>query len=76
MTLQDEQQIYLVSDGGEENGLGYYGWVIVTENQILVKHKGHAADNPRLIESLRTKSVGALTIICCYVVAVVDCFVL
>ena len=61
--LQDEQKIYLVSDGGEENGLGYFGWVIASETEILVKHKGHAAGNPSLVESLRTKSVGVLSII-------------
>ena len=61
--LQDDQKLYLVSDGGEENGLGYFGWVIASETEILVKHKGHAAGNPSLIESLRTESVGALSII-------------
>ena len=64
MSLQDKHIIYLVSDGGEENGLGYFGWVIATKNKILIKHKGHAAGNLSLIESLRIKSVGALSIFC------------
>ena len=64
LALQDEQLIYLVLDRGEENGLGYFGYVIATDNKILIKHRGHAAGNPSLIESLRTKSVGALSILC------------
>ena len=53
-----------MSDGGEENKLGYFQWVIATENELLIKHKGHAAGNPSLIKSLRTKSIGAISIFC------------
>ena len=55
LTLQDKQKIYLVSNGGEENGFGYLRLVIATETKILVKHKKHAAVNPSLIKSLRPR---------------------
>ena len=45
-----------MSDGGEENRLEYYEWVIATNDKILVKHKGQAAENHKLIKSLRTES--------------------
>eukprot|EP00957_Ditylum_brightwellii_P186557 14203919-Ditylum_brightwellii.AAC.1 len=61
--LQDGIQLFLVSDGGAIDGLQYYGWVIGTHMDVLVKHKGHAPGNPDLIESLQTESVGALTTI-------------
>lgn len=54
--------VYLVSDGGEDNGLGYYGWVIATKDDIIVEHKGHAYGNKRLIKFLRTESIGVLSI--------------
>ena len=50
--LDTAGRLYFVSDGGKTDGLGYFGWVIATEMEILVKHKGHASRNPTLIESL------------------------
>eukprot|EP00957_Ditylum_brightwellii_P204819 15340962-Ditylum_brightwellii.AAC.2 len=50
--LQDDIQQFLVSGGGAVDELGYFGWVIGTHMDVLVKHKGHAPGNPDLIESL------------------------
>eukprot|EP00957_Ditylum_brightwellii_P210124 15364594-Ditylum_brightwellii.AAC.1 len=62
--LTDEITLFLVSDGGAENGFGYFEWVIGTYMEVLVQHKGHAKGNPNLIESLRTESIGALSLLC------------
>eukprot|EP00957_Ditylum_brightwellii_P199530 15209891-Ditylum_brightwellii.AAC.1 len=55
-TLTKINIVCLVSDGGKESRLGYFGWVIGTHTESLVRNKGHTAGNPNLIESLRTES--------------------
>eukprot|EP00957_Ditylum_brightwellii_P204667 15340346-Ditylum_brightwellii.AAC.1 len=60
---QDNIQLFLVSDGGEIDGLGYFGWVIGTHMDVQVKHKGHIPGDPDLIESLQIKNVGALSLL-------------
>ena len=56
MTLADALQlgldIWLVTDGGDTDGNGYYGWVIATDTHILVKGKGLSPGNQELNESL------------------------
>eukprot|EP00957_Ditylum_brightwellii_P146701 11167084-Ditylum_brightwellii.AAC.1 len=37
--LQSDEAIYFVTDGGETNGIGYYGWVIANVLEILVESK-------------------------------------
>ena len=64
--IQGNEMLYLVLDGGQDNGPGYYGWVIATKEQIVIEHKGHAPGNKRLIKSLRTESVGVLSMACLY----------
>eukprot|EP00978_Attheya_sp_CCMP212_P028536 scaffold98748_cov59-Attheya_sp.AAC.1 len=49
-------------DGGAKDGKGYLGWVIATKDTILWKCKGKANGNPHQMESLRTESVGMLSI--------------
>eukprot|EP00957_Ditylum_brightwellii_P148607 11314322-Ditylum_brightwellii.AAC.1 len=61
--LKDEIKVFLVSDGGEVDGLSYFGWVMGTHTEELVHHKGHAAGNPNLFESLRSESIGALSLL-------------
>eukprot|EP00957_Ditylum_brightwellii_P013743 1036150-Ditylum_brightwellii.AAC.1 len=61
--LSETLSLYLVSNRGKESGLGYFGWVICTHTESLVQNKDHAADNPNLIESLCTESVGALSLL-------------
>eukprot|EP00957_Ditylum_brightwellii_P211821 15366640-Ditylum_brightwellii.AAC.1 len=64
MVLNDEITLFLVPDGGTENGYGYFGWVIVSHMDILAQHSGHAAGNLDLMESLQTESIGALSLLC------------
>jgi hypothetical protein len=56
MTLADALQlgldIWLVTDGGDTDGNGYYGWVIATDTHILVKGKGLSPGNQEMNESL------------------------
>eukprot|EP00957_Ditylum_brightwellii_P071768 5455263-Ditylum_brightwellii.AAC.1 len=49
--LQNNIQLFLMSDGGAVDGLKYFGWVIGTHMDVMVKHKWHAPENPDLIES-------------------------
>eukprot|EP00957_Ditylum_brightwellii_P082282 6256238-Ditylum_brightwellii.AAC.1 len=61
---QSTEQLYFVTDGGETNGVGYYGWVIATMCGILVEGKGHATGLPPLMESLCTESMSILSLLC------------
>eukprot|EP00957_Ditylum_brightwellii_P099299 7563868-Ditylum_brightwellii.AAC.1 len=47
--LQTDIKLYFVSDGGKVNGLGYYGWAIATNMEILCTQKGYSKGNPKLI---------------------------
>eukprot|EP00957_Ditylum_brightwellii_P168757 12844882-Ditylum_brightwellii.AAC.1 len=40
--ISSDTTLYFVSDGRECEGLGYFGWVIVTSMDILVTNKGQA----------------------------------
>ena len=62
-TLNSSETIYLVSDGGEDKSLGYFRWVIGTYTTIIVQHNGHTTGNHKLIELLRTESVGVLSLV-------------
>ena len=61
--LQKDETLYLVTDGGETNGKGYFGWVIGNKEETIVKHKEHSAGNSALIESLRTEIRGPLSLL-------------
>jgi hypothetical protein len=63
--FQDDIILFLVSDGGVENGFRYFQWVIGTCLDTIVQHKGYAAGNPSLIESLHIESKGALSVLSC-----------
>eukprot|EP00957_Ditylum_brightwellii_P175299 13345091-Ditylum_brightwellii.AAC.1 len=63
--LKEDIKVFLVSDGGEMDGLGYFGWVIGTHIEELVRHKGHAAGNPKYIELLRSENFAFITILRC-----------
>eukprot|EP00957_Ditylum_brightwellii_P189605 14432633-Ditylum_brightwellii.AAC.2 len=62
--LIDEITLFLVSDGGAESSFSYFGWVFGTYMDFIIQHKGHAQGNQTLIESLRTESIGALSLLC------------
>eukprot|EP00957_Ditylum_brightwellii_P003971 302438-Ditylum_brightwellii.AAC.1 len=51
----------MISIGGSNDGLGYFGWVIASSSTILVEGYGHAPGHPNLMESLRSKAYGCLT---------------
>ena len=55
--------LWIATDGGAKGPLGYFGWVIATDTNILWKGKGQAYSNPDLIESLRAESIGLLAAI-------------
>jgi hypothetical protein len=51
-----------VTDGGPKDSKENFGWVIATVAQILWKGKGKANGNQHQMESLRTESVGMLSL--------------
>eukprot|EP00957_Ditylum_brightwellii_P129177 9852718-Ditylum_brightwellii.AAC.1 len=40
--LEENTSIYLVTDWGVKDNIGYHGWVIATVMEIVCKAKGHA----------------------------------
>eukprot|EP00957_Ditylum_brightwellii_P052709 3995669-Ditylum_brightwellii.AAC.1 len=40
--LEQNTPIYLVTDDGVKDNIGYYGWVITTVIKIVCEVKGHA----------------------------------
>eukprot|EP00957_Ditylum_brightwellii_P116369 8876114-Ditylum_brightwellii.AAC.1 len=40
--LEENTPIYLVTNGGVKDNIGYYKWVIATVMEIVCKAKGHA----------------------------------
>eukprot|EP00957_Ditylum_brightwellii_P016382 1231542-Ditylum_brightwellii.AAC.1 len=44
--------LWIVTDRGMKGPLGYFGWVIAMDTQVLWEGKGQAQSNPYLIESL------------------------
>eukprot|EP00957_Ditylum_brightwellii_P001367 107155-Ditylum_brightwellii.AAC.1 len=63
LILQENIDIFFVSDRGTTDGLGYFGWVVETHIEVLVQYKGYTADNPDLIKSLQTESIRALLLL-------------
>eukprot|EP00957_Ditylum_brightwellii_P059261 4498348-Ditylum_brightwellii.AAC.1 len=53
--LQMSEEIWVVTDGGVNQQLGYFGFVIATSTQILWKGDGQAQGNAIQMESLHTK---------------------
>jgi hypothetical protein len=60
--LTTAEDLFLVTDGGANDGHGYFGWVIATSSEILWRGKGRVPGNRHLMESLRTESVGMLSL--------------
>eukprot|EP00978_Attheya_sp_CCMP212_P027776 scaffold93923_cov54-Attheya_sp.AAC.1 len=60
--LISETALTFVTDGGAIEGHGYFGWVIATDTYIIWRGKGKVLGNPHLMESLRTESVGMLSL--------------
>eukprot|EP00957_Ditylum_brightwellii_P038258 2892986-Ditylum_brightwellii.AAC.1 len=62
--LEENTTIYLVTDSGVKDNIGYYGWVMATVIEILCKAKGHAPGPLKQMKSLRAESIGLLSILC------------
>eukprot|EP00957_Ditylum_brightwellii_P089068 6782568-Ditylum_brightwellii.AAC.1 len=67
LTLKDHMQLdstlWVASDGGVTDGLGYFGWSIATDSFILWEGFGHSQGNPLYMESLRAESSGVLSVL-------------
>eukprot|EP00957_Ditylum_brightwellii_P086879 6612437-Ditylum_brightwellii.AAC.1 len=49
------QELYYVTIGRANDGIGYFGWLITTDTNILIEGKGQALRKDSLVESLRAK---------------------
>ena len=58
--IQSAETLWVVSDGGLDDNLGYYGWVIANSSQILCEGRGLDPGNPEKLDSLRTERAGML----------------
>eukprot|EP00957_Ditylum_brightwellii_P121740 9284203-Ditylum_brightwellii.AAC.1 len=58
--LEEITPIYLVTDGGVKDNIGYYRWVIATVIEIVSEAKGDAPGPLKHMESLRAESIGLL----------------
>ena len=52
LDLLSADEIYIVSDGGVADNVGYYGWVIATSSTIIIEGHGFVPGNPSHIDSL------------------------
>eukprot|EP00957_Ditylum_brightwellii_P168857 12852570-Ditylum_brightwellii.AAC.1 len=61
--LEENTPIYLATDGGVKDNIGYYGWVIASVIEIVSEAKGYAPGPLKQMESLRAESIGLLSIL-------------
>ena len=61
--LQMGKDLFLVSDGGDTDGSGYFGWVIANDTTILCQGNGLSPGNTELNESLRSESTAYLSML-------------
>jgi hypothetical protein len=52
--------LYIVSDGGNKDDYGSFGWVIGTKEEILVRGRGVARGYP--MQSFRAEGYGRLSV--------------
>eukprot|EP00957_Ditylum_brightwellii_P048387 3672473-Ditylum_brightwellii.AAC.1 len=55
--------MYLVTDGGTTDGIGYYRWVIATNCDVVITAHGQSTGYFGLMESLQTKSMSILAMV-------------
>ena len=64
--LQKEIQLgttfYYVTDGGADDGIGYFGWTIATETTLITKGYGQVLGTDHQMESLRAETYGAIAL--------------
>jgi hypothetical protein len=56
-------RLFFVTDGGDTDGDGYFGWVLATDTEILWTGSGLSPGNKSLNESLRSESTAYLSIL-------------
>eukprot|EP00957_Ditylum_brightwellii_P101337 7722665-Ditylum_brightwellii.AAC.1 len=54
--------LYYVTDGGADNGIGYFGWVIATDTRIIMKGYGQARGNEHQMESFRAETYRGIAV--------------
>eukprot|EP00957_Ditylum_brightwellii_P123396 9408543-Ditylum_brightwellii.AAC.1 len=54
--------LYYVTDGGADDGKGYFGWVIATDTRIITKGYGQPQGNEHQMESLRAETYWGITV--------------
>ena len=59
IVFQLNKIIWIVTDGGVSDSIGYYGWVIATDTTILYESQGSVQGNDEEMDSTRAES-GAL----------------
>ena len=52
--------LWIVTDGGVKDSMGYYGWVIATDTSVLYESNGCVPGNGEEMDSCRAESVGLL----------------
>eukprot|EP00957_Ditylum_brightwellii_P177912 13551396-Ditylum_brightwellii.AAC.1 len=56
------QELYYVSDGGADDGIGYFGWLIATDTKILIEGNVQALGKESLMESLQAETYGGISL--------------
>eukprot|EP00957_Ditylum_brightwellii_P044664 3386221-Ditylum_brightwellii.AAC.1 len=54
--------LYYVTDGGADDGIGYFGWVIAIDTKIITKGYGQAHGSKHQMESLRAETYGGIAV--------------
>eukprot|EP00957_Ditylum_brightwellii_P198270 15108418-Ditylum_brightwellii.AAC.1 len=54
--------LYYVTDGGADDRIGYFGWLIATVTRIISKGYRHVQGNEHQMESLRAETYGGITV--------------
>jgi hypothetical protein len=55
--------LFIVTDGGDTDGSGYFGWVIASDTHTLYEGSGLSPGNQEQNESLRSESTGFLAVL-------------
>eukprot|EP00978_Attheya_sp_CCMP212_P043462 scaffold284375_cov71-Attheya_sp.AAC.7 len=63
MNLQLGKDLFFVSDGGDTDGCGYFGWVIANDITILCQDNRISPGNTELNKSLRSESTAYLSML-------------
>eukprot|EP00957_Ditylum_brightwellii_P207890 15354983-Ditylum_brightwellii.AAC.1 len=56
------KMFYYVTDGGADNRIGYFGWVIATDTKIITKGYGHTHGSEHQMESLRAETYSGIEV--------------